>query len=129
MGIDRAGEGIVVVKVSGRLTAADWRAAQESAADWLSAIDRNANILVIVDNFLGWDRGGQWEDTSFQSRFDKQIDRLAIVGEKKWEDLVLMFVGKGLRRLEIEYFLPTEIERAKAWLQASERSAAEGRPS
>lgn len=124
MRIDRAADGIITVHVSGRLTFAEWRAAQESAAAWLSAPDAGARMLVIVEDFLGWDRDGAWEDTSFQSRFDKQIDRLAIVGEKKWEDLVLMFVGKGLRRIEIEYFLPTEIERARAWLKTTTAGAA-----
>jgi hypothetical protein len=41
---------------------------------------------------------------------------MAIVGEKKWEDLTLMFVAKGLRSFPIEYFQPVELARARAWL-------------
>jgi hypothetical protein len=41
---------------------------------------------------------------------------MAIVGDKKWEDLVLIFASKGLRRFPIEYFEPAESPRARAWL-------------
>jgi hypothetical protein len=126
MSIDRGADDVLTVKVSGRLTVAEWRAVQEAAAGWIGESDDSISMLVIVENFSGWDRSEQWNDMSFQSRFDRQIDRLAIIGEKKWEDLVLMFVGKGLRRIEIEYFPPAEIERAKAWLKASRPQATEG---
>src|SRR5437762_10655985 len=96
MSIDRGADDVLTVKVSGRLTVAEWRAAQEAAAGWIGESDDSISMLVIVENFSGWDRSEQWNDMSFQSRFDRQIDRLALIGEKKWEDLVLMFVGKGL---------------------------------
>jgi hypothetical protein len=119
MSLDRDSDDVVTVKVWGRLTVKEWRAAQEAAAKRLRQSDDSISMLVIVEDFLGWDRSEQWEDTSFQSRFDRQIDRLAVVADKKWKELVLMFVGKGLRRIEIEYFLPAAIEQARAWLKAA----------
>lgn len=41
---------------------------------------------------------------------------MAIVGDKKWEDLALIFTAKGLRKFPIEYFEPAQIAHARAWL-------------
>ncbi len=59
-------------------------------------------MLVLTDNFEGWERGGAWNDFSF-SDSDASIERMAIVGDRKWEDLALLFTAKGLRAFPIEY--------------------------
>ena len=45
-----------------------------------------------------------------------RVDRLAIVGDPKWEALALMFVGKGVRRMAIEYFAIHDLGKAREWL-------------
>jgi hypothetical protein len=44
---------------------------------------------------------------------------MAIVADAKWEDQALMFAGKGLRKIEIEFFTPAEMGRARQWLTAA----------
>jgi len=112
---------ILTVRVSDRLTGEQWQAAQRAAADRLKEWSADIRVLVIVEaDFAGWDRrAGAWDESPFQSRFDRQTARMAIVGQKKWEDLVLMFVGKGLRRVEIEYFQPADVAGARQWLIAA----------
>ena len=41
---------------------------------------------------------------------------MAIVGERKWEDLALMFTAEGLRQFPIEYFDSARLAAARAWL-------------
>ena len=41
---------------------------------------------------------------------------MAIVGERKWEDLALLFTAKGLRPFPIEYFEPKTMTEAQDWL-------------
>jgi hypothetical protein len=41
---------------------------------------------------------------------------MAIVGDPHWKDLALMFAGKGLRSMEIEYFPTADADKARAWL-------------
>ena len=53
-------------------------------------------ILVLTENFAGWERGGDWNDFSFSDN-DASIEQMAIVGERKWEELALLFTAKGLR--------------------------------
>jgi hypothetical protein len=107
--------GLVTAKISGKLTYSELTALQKSV---ISIIGREGGIrtLIIAEDFLGWDKSGDWEDISFQDTSDPYINKMAIVGEKKWEELALLFTGKGFREFPIEYFLPTELSKAQAWL-------------
>ena len=62
--------------------------------------------LALTENFKGWERGGSWDDFSFQSDQDVHIERMAIVGERQWEELALLFTAKGLRTFPIRVFRP-----------------------
>jgi hypothetical protein len=41
-----------------------------------------------------------------------------VVGDEKWKDLVYAFLAKGLRQAAVEYFLPADLAKARAWLKA-----------
>jgi hypothetical protein len=43
---------------------------------------------------------------------------MAMVGEKKWEQLALIFAAKPIRKFPVEYFQPAELEKARTWLAA-----------
>lgn len=75
-------------------------------------------ILVVAENFQGWEKGGDWGDLSFQERNDSKIECMALVGDRRWKELVLAFVGQGLREFPIEYFEHGELAKARAWLRA-----------
>jgi SpoIIAA-like len=53
------------------------------------------------------------------SEHDEQIARIAVVGEERWRDLVYAFLAKGFRVAEVEYFLPGELDKARAWVEAA----------
>jgi SpoIIAA-like len=121
--VERTSSKVITVRVSGQLTSPQWRDAEHSVASVL-ATERSIALLVILEDFQGWDRG-DWEDNSFQLDHDRQIERMAIVGEKKWEDHALMFCGKWFRKLPIEYFPPDALVQARVWL-TSPRTADAG---
>jgi hypothetical protein len=50
------------------------------------------------------------------SEHDKEIEKIAVVGEEQWRDLVYAFLAKGFREAEVEYFLPADLANAHAWL-------------
>ena len=107
--------GIVTATVTGKLTQPELIALQGSVADIIRERG-SVRILVNAESCQGWEKGGDWEDVSFPMRYDPHIEKMAIVGEKQWEELALMFVAKGLRRFPIEYFQPTELAKAQTWL-------------
>jgi hypothetical protein len=108
---------VLTLKVSGKLTQAELAAVQKSAGDIIREQGK-VRILVLTEKFQGWERAGDWSDFSFQEEHDANIERMAIVGERKWEDLALIFTANGLRRFPIEYFEPAQLAAARGWLAA-----------
>ena len=108
---------VVKVQVAGRLKFPEWQAALREVAKMLTHETRTS-ILLDAEQFDGWEPGN-WDDLSFRREQDAQIARLAIVSEPEWEDRMLMFAGKGLRRMDIEFFTPDEMERARQWVGAA----------
>jgi hypothetical protein len=115
--VDTAG-GILTVRITGRLTHPELRTAQKSAAEILQQQGK-MRILVLAENFQGWERGGDWGDLSFQMENDASIEKMAIVGEREWEDLSVIFAGKEFRQFPVEYFQPADLTKARAWLAAN----------
>jgi hypothetical protein len=116
-----ASEGVLTIKISGKLRHSELAAAQKTAAETLQKRG-GSRLLVLAERFEGWEKGGDWGDLSGQAQLDAQIERLAIVAEKRWEDVALMFAGKGVRHIDIEYFPPTELPKARAWLASGRES-------
>ena len=112
---------IISAKLSGELDKAEVSQMQAAA---LEAIRRCGRIsaLFILDNFRGWKRGGDWGDVSFLTEHDKDIDKIAVVGDEKWRDLIYAFLAKGFRAAAVEYFLPGDLAKARAWLGADMQS-------
>ena len=107
--------GILTVKITGKLTYADLLDSQKQMVD-IASQQGHIRILVIADHFEGWDKSSNWADDSFQVKSDSFIEKMAIIGDKKWEELVLMFTCQGFRPFPIEYFQADELTKAKTWL-------------
>ena len=112
--IDATGP-IVSAKISGELSKAEVSQMQALA---LEAIRRCGKIsaLFILENFQGWKRGGNWGDITFLTEHDKDITKIAVVGDEQWRDFVEAFLAKGFRQAAVEYFHPADIAKARAWL-------------
>ena len=109
--------GVLTFKVTGRLNQAEFAASQKRAGEIIQQQGK-VRFLVLVENLTSIDKAGDWGNVSFQADHDPFIEKIAIIGDKKWEDVALMFTGKGIRRVPIEYFLPADLVNAKAWLAA-----------
>jgi hypothetical protein len=115
--VTKASPGLLTVRLNGRIGQAQWEEMLAEVAKLLPEAS-SSSILVLAEDFQGWG-AGEWDDASFRHDYDRRIDRMAIVADKEWEDQALMFAGKGLRRIEIEFFTPGEIARARRWLESS----------
>ena len=111
-------DGVITLQISGKFTQTELASIQAATA----AIVRPGGrwrILVLTENFAGWELGGEWNDFSMQSENDARIEKMAIVGERRWEELAIIFTAKGLRPFPIEYFEPAQLSQARAWLTAN----------
>ena len=107
---------VLIFRVSEELKLAEFLEAQNQIEEVINKIG-NVKILIITENFQGWERAEGWEDFSFQDRNDAFIDKMAIVGDLKWKDSIFAFAAKGLRPVSIEYFEPDQEANARNWLK------------
>jgi len=112
--IDASGK-LLQIKIRGMLKKADYDRIIQIAKE---AIAREGKVraLAIVDGFEGWERHGDWGDVSFMMEQGQHIDKMAIVGDEKWQDDALAFTAKGFRPTVIEFFPASRIDEPRMWL-------------
>ena len=86
-------------------------------------IDRSmrVKILVIATQFSGWGKGGDWGDLRFMHEYDPYIEKIAVVGDEKWKEQVLMYLGAGMRQASVAFFPSSQGQDARDWLQCTGR--------
>jgi hypothetical protein len=88
----------------------------------LIGLGRELRVLAFLENFKGWEKSAAWddkgEDMEFMLEFEDKILKVALVGDERWKDDAFMFLGKGFRGTQIEFFPPEKLDEASAWLQA-----------
>ena len=112
---------LVELKVSGKLVKDDY-------AHFVPEIERliresgRLNILFEMQDFHGWELSALWEDTKFGLEHFRDISRLALVGDKKWEKGMSWFC-KPFTTAEVRYFDKADREAAWLWVGQGEHSA------
>lgn len=115
--IQQEGEGVVRARISRRMTVADQKALESFAKRMIDDARPVRVVLTLVD-FQGWDLDDGWgDDLDFTFEYGDKIEAIAIVGEEKWRQQALLFVGKGFRRTKIDYFLPDASSLAEDWVR------------
>jgi hypothetical protein len=72
-------------------------------------------LMVVMRDFHGWTMGAMWEDTKFDWKHFADIQKLALVGDKKWEEGMATFC-KPFTGAKIKYFDIAEIDAARNWI-------------
>ena len=113
--IQHQSDDISVLRISGILKRSEF-AAEQSALARAIDIGSKPRLLVILENFEGWERGADWNDLDFLISHGGKISKIGIVAEPRWEPLALAFAGAGVRRAPVKFFPPNELEQARSWL-------------
>ncbi len=106
---------IHVLRVSGILNRSEFGAEQSAIARKIDTGSK-PRLLVILEDFEGWERGADWNDLDFMISHGGEISKIAIVAEPRWDALALAFAGAGFRRAPVKFFPPNELEQARCWL-------------
>ena len=72
-------------------------------------------ILMDMHDFHGWDAGALWEDIKFDLKHFKDIERLAMIGESRWEQAMATFC-QPFTTAKIRYFDHQHADDARLWL-------------
>ncbi len=114
---EKSGGKLLEVQLSGKLVKEDY-------ASFVPAVERlvreHGKIRVLVDmhDFHGWTAGAAWEDIKFDAKHFNDIERLAMVGETKWEHGMATFC-KPFTRATIRYFDRAKHNEANSWLEGA----------
>jgi hypothetical protein len=73
-------------------------------------------LLAQFHDFHGWDAHALWDDIKFSTTHCSEIERIALVGDKKWEEWMAK-VCKPFTMAKIQYFDAKDIAGAWAWLR------------
>lgn len=102
------------VHVSGKLVAADYEHFVPEF-ERLVALHGKLRVLFDMTDFHGWTLGAVWADTKFGVHHFSDIERLAMVGDKQWEEGMAVFC-KPFTKAKIQYFDRGDRAEAKKWL-------------
>ena len=87
---DRDGDKGLEVRISGRLTHADY---EQFVPAFERLVKKHGKIRVLFEmaDFHGWDAVALWDDLKFDLKHFADIEQLALVGDKKWERGMAVF--------------------------------------
>jgi hypothetical protein len=108
------GENALTVHISGKLTKADY---EHFVPEFERLFRLHGRLRVLFDMtaFHGWDAGALWEDIKFDVKHFSDIERLAMVGDKKWQQGMATFC-KPFTKATVQYFDHTHAAEARKWL-------------
>jgi hypothetical protein len=104
----------LILYVSGTLTSADY---ELLAPQFERLIAQHGKIRMLFDmtDFHGWNAGAAWDDLKLDIKHHADIERIAVVGDKKWQH-VIATLSKPFTKAAIRYFDHNDAAAARAWL-------------
>ena len=105
---------LLVVKVSGKLVKTDY---ERFVPRFERLVREHGKLRLLFDmtGFHGWEVSAAWEDFKFGVEHFADIERLAMVGETRWQRGMATFC-KPFTKAKIRYFDHADAAAARKWL-------------
>jgi hypothetical protein len=103
------------VSVSGKLTAEDYELFVPKIEQHIEEHGK-IRILFEMHDFHGWTAGALWQDVKFDVKHFRDIERIAMVGEKAWEHGMATFC-RPFTTAKIRYFDHEKADEAQKWIE------------
>jgi len=113
--LEQHNDRLLVLRIGGQLKKSELDAVQSEFVEKITGTG-TVKLLVLLENFTGWERGEQWGDTDFFFTHRNEFEKIGVVGDPRWEAQVLAFTGAGLREGPVKFFPATGESEARAWL-------------
>lgn len=113
--LEQQSDRFLILRVSGELKKSELDAAQSEFVQKIAA-GGPIKVLVLLENFTGWERNEEWGDTDFFFSHRNDFEKIAVVGDLRWEAQVLAFTGASLRKGPVKCFSDADESAARAWL-------------
>jgi fructose-bisphosphate aldolase class I len=108
------GGNILVIHVSGKATRADY---EHFVPEFEQLARKRGRLRVLFDltGFHGWEAGALWDEVKFDIKHFADVERLATIGENKWQHGMAMFF-KPFTKATTRYFDRADAAEARTWL-------------
>ena len=84
--IENADDATLQVAASGKLSSDDYATFEPTVSRLIESAGK-IKVLFVMQDFHGWEPGAVWEDIKFATKHCRDIDKIAMVGEKDWEKM------------------------------------------
>lgn len=111
---ESSGGKVLEITLSGKLSKEDY-------AHFVPEVEKKIKesgklrLLCHMHDFHGWHLSALWEDIKFDLKHFRDIERLALVGDRKWEEGMAAFC-KPFTTAKVQYFDETKLEDARRWV-------------
>lgn len=113
---------IIAVKASDTLSKKDFDKLAPTLKEFTGS-NRDSHLLMTLERFKGWDDVSSfWKDLKLDAEFIGEFDRIAIVGEKKWQKWGTNLLD-SLTKNELKFFEIKNADGAWLWLTDKAHSA------
>jgi hypothetical protein len=111
---EEGGGKILVIHVSGTLAKPDYA---QLVPEMERLVQQHGKVRVLIEmtDFHGWDVSAAWEDFKFGVEHFSDIERMAMVGENKWQHGMATFC-KPFTTAKVRYFDHSDAALARQWL-------------
>lgn len=105
---------IVIIHLTGKLVKADY---EKIAPEFERLVRQHGSLRLLCDmtDFHGWQPGAAWQDLKLGITHFAHVERLAIVGETKWQHGMAMFCRPFTRAI-VRYFDHADANKAREWI-------------
>jgi hypothetical protein len=114
--LEKSSGNVIGFKLHGKATDEDYK--ERLIPELEKAIEEHGKIRVLWDleRFEGWTPHAAWDDLIVGTKMFDDIERLAIVGDRKWERVMTKLI-QPVTGLEARYFDHHKLQHAWDWLR------------
>ncbi|HYT92283.1 MAG TPA: STAS/SEC14 domain-containing protein [Gemmataceae bacterium] len=114
--IDRSAGNVLGVKATGKLTHADHQQLVPKLEELIREYGK-VRMLFDLEDCEGWNLRAVWDDLKFALRHGGEVERCAVVGEKRWQEIGTQMAKPFFQK--IRYFDKSQSEEAWQWVLAA----------
>jgi hypothetical protein len=105
---------IMGFKLSGKLRDDDYKSFVP-AVEAVVGTEGKVRLFAQLEDFHGWDARAAWDDFKFGIKHYADFERIAIVGDRKWEAWMAQLC-KPFTHAKVRYFEASQLDAAWSWL-------------
>jgi hypothetical protein len=82
--LEQHADRLLILYVAGELKKSELDSVQSEFVKKITG-PGTVKLLVLLENFTGWERGADWGDTDFFFSHRNDFEKIAVVGHPRWE--------------------------------------------